>query len=95
MNRVELSTKQQVRAGEIEPLECGIGMRPVACTPVAVAALTVAVAGTAYYAFRDYKTSHGYISPAVEMDNLESITAQHNTLSVTELTGAIRDVLAG
>jgi hypothetical protein len=94
MNRVESSAAHQVSDGMIEPLECGTGVQPVACTPLAMAALAVAAAGTAYYAFRDYNTSQGYIAPKGDMEALESITAQENHPSVSELTGAVRYALA-
>ena len=94
MNRVESSARRQVPAGVIEPLEFGIGVQPVACTPVAIAALGIATAVTAYYAVRDYKTSHGYVAPYGEMDALGTQLAQENGMSADELTGAVLELRA-
>lgn len=95
MNRIESSAARQVSHGAIAPLEFGVGVRPVACTPIAIAAIGVAAAATAYYAFRDYNTKHMDTTMNYDSDALESITGHENHLSVGELTGAIRGAVAG
>ena len=94
MNRVELSARRQVSTGVLKPLECDSGAQLVACTPVAIAALGIATAVTAYYAFQNYKTSHGYTAPYGEMDVLGNQLAQENGMSADELTGAVRELRA-
>lgn len=86
MNRVEFAAVRQVSTGMISPLETGVGVQPIACTPVALAALAVASAATAFYAYR----ACGGVDSEFDTQYDISESELNGDMSVSDLTEVLR-----